>query len=216
MIPKTIYLYHSELQENINYSDKWFSFNPEYTIRICGYDACKTMMRNNLPSIFYQTFMKISNHEVKADFFKLCILYHYGGIMVDVDLEPLCSLNSFIGTADIVLCKAMEEDTTHKYSTKFIAFYSESNLLKELLYRFINNSLAGHNIFNAATWDLSKMIEQIIVHENIHRGGIYQLNKLTLQILEQQSGTFFYDACIIYNKKRIMNDRQTYFAEKET
>jgi len=210
MIPKQIYIYYENTPGKIRYTNKWRSMNPDYGIHMISYESCKNIMKNQFSKIFYKTFNNINEKKIRLDFFKFCILYHYGGIFIENDLEPLCSIDSFFKT-DFVLCKAMEENTDNICSNQLIACNSESPLIKQILIDYIEASIDGHRTWNPSIWNLSKKMEQVITFETINGWGIYNRNNMMIQVLQQHSGNFFYDAYFIYNNKRIMNDSQKYF-----
>ena len=78
MIPKNLYILHSQLHKTINISEEWRKLHPDYKIQVCDYDMAIKMLRS-IPEIYYKTFMKINTHHTRSDFLKLVLLYEYGG-----------------------------------------------------------------------------------------------------------------------------------------
>jgi len=214
MIPKNIYLYDKKLQTymNIDYSEKWHTFNPEYKIYKYDFIMYKKLIQTKFPNIYYQTLLQIKDLQLKADFIKLCILYHYGGIFIDIDLEPLYPLDTYIKST-FVICKSMQEDSKNQYSTKFIACKKHIPILKNILHNYFDHTLAGKSIFYSPNWNLSTLFTNMLsITDSEIKTGIYKLiDDTEVQIIEQQSSQFFYDACYCWEKKRIMNDKQPYF-----
>jgi mannosyltransferase OCH1-like enzyme len=216
MIPKDIFVYYDRFdysdryEYNIKYINKWRSLNPEYTVHVYDYNSCKDLIVNELSSIFFATFLKIKKNDRRVDFFKLCMLYHFGGIFIDICLEPLYSIDSFL-ESDMVVCKAMDEDIENKCSSKLIACGKHSQYMKQLLFAFVDASNNEQTVWSDSIWCLSKMLEQIIPFEKISRWGVYEIINQNIQVIQQQNCHFFYDAAFIYNNTRIMNDTQIYF-----
>jgi mannosyltransferase OCH1-like enzyme len=196
MIPKNLYILHSQLRETSIISKEWSKLHPDYKIQICDYDMAKNMLRS-MPEIYYKTFMKINTHRIRADFLKLVLLYEYGGTIVDCDLEPLCALDTFVEN-DVVLCKSIYENTCTGFCGKFMASVKQNGFIKQLLYIYINHFLVEGSWF-PDTGELSYIIDNMSVIPNY------------IQMIQQKGAHFFYDMCYTYGNKRIMNDRAIYF-----
>lgn len=196
MIPKNIYIIRHQLRKNLSVSDRWHTLHPEYDIQIFDIHIANKKLRT-MPDIYYQIFMKIEEPLIQADFLKLVLLYEYGGIVIDCDLEPLCHVETFLD-GKVVLCKSLSENKETGYCDKFIASIKQNAFIKQLLYIYINYFL-NIDCTIPVTNELSYVIDKISVIPEY------------VKMIQQVGAHFFYDVCYIYQKKRIMNDRAIYF-----
>ena len=117
MIPKILYILHNQLRETFNVSEEWKNMNPEYDIQIYDFYKAKEKIRS-MQDVYYQTFRNISSLKIGSDFLKLVLLYEYGGVVIDCDLEPLCGLDTFL-EGDVMLCKSLYENKETGYCESF-------------------------------------------------------------------------------------------------
>jgi len=138
-IPKYIFQTHKSMayvyankgvQRSIN---QWKQFtSPKYNYRyFFNTDAmCESFVRNNFPSDVYQAYSKLPMGVMKADLWRYCIIYHYGGIYVDTDTEPLAHPNIFTSPKTLLICGP--ENQTH-LSQWFFAAPKHSPILKRII-----------------------------------------------------------------------------------
>ena len=65
--------------------DLWKILNPEY--EYCFYDNndCDIFIKENFDERIYNAYCKIIPGAFKADLWRYCVLYKYGGVYVDID-----------------------------------------------------------------------------------------------------------------------------------
>lgn len=199
MIPKILYILHNQLRETFNVSEEWKNMNQEYDIQIYDFYKAKAKLQS-MPDVYYQTFKNISSLKIGSDFLKLVLLYEYGGVVIDCDLEPLCGLDTFL-EGDVMLCKSMYENKETGYCGKFLASVPRDPFIKQLLYIYTNHFLVNNTHF-PVTRELSYVIDKLSVIPD------------SIKMIQQQGAHFFYDVCYVYDRKRIMNDRAVYFENR--
>ena len=77
---------------------------------------------------------------IKADFWRICALYKYGGIYSDIDIEPLIPLSKFIEpNVSFVTCSAYRRGLL--FNPSFIIAPKESIILKNAINWYIKKYL---------------------------------------------------------------------------
>lgn len=101
MIPKTIHACwfgDSELptiyQKNI---DSWKKNNPSYDIKIWSLNDFKPYLDETIPFVKYCLQNKI--YGFLSDYFRLVVLYNFGGIYLDTDVECMKNLDKFLNSS---------------------------------------------------------------------------------------------------------------------
>lgn len=140
-IPKRIFQTHKsiqyiqskpKLQKALN---SWRRFVPEfgyhfYTDEMCD-DFMKTEMVEEFGEEIYEAYNRLPIAVMKADLWRYCIIYKYGGIYADADSICLCDPNMFTLYETQLVC-APENDNLHLCQWTFAAPPS-SPLLKSII-----------------------------------------------------------------------------------
>jgi hypothetical protein len=103
MIPKVIYQTWKTKNlspEQILIKNKIKELNPEYDIILYDDNDIDIFIKNNYDIEIYNTFKLIKLGAMKADYWRLLILYKYGGIYLDFDSSINKSLNELIRDDD--------------------------------------------------------------------------------------------------------------------
>ena len=140
-IPKTIYMCHKSIQDIQKYSLNWKRLNPDYEIKLFDDTLCKQFLHKEYGKLYVDIFDYIKDGPIKADFWRLCILYKYGGFYIDADIEPLVPLKDFIDNDDyFVTC--ISDNFTQKinewrFNPHFIGCHKNNYHIKEAIDKYI-------------------------------------------------------------------------------
>lgn len=94
---KTIYICYSDKTKIPKYIYTiWKKLNPEYNIKLYGNKECYNFLIKYFSKDYADFFDNIKDGPIKADFWRVCILYIYGGVYVDIDVIPIYPLRNFI------------------------------------------------------------------------------------------------------------------------
>ena len=74
----------------------WKNLNPEYKLIFFDDEACEYLFNKKFETDYGEHFRKILHPPFKADFFRICFLYIYGGVYSDIDIEPKLSISSIL------------------------------------------------------------------------------------------------------------------------
>jgi hypothetical protein len=74
----------------------WRENNPNYEYILFDDDDCEQFIKNNFDEEVYDSYNKIIPGAFKADLWRYCMLYIYGGIYVDIDTICLGKIDDFL------------------------------------------------------------------------------------------------------------------------
>ena len=82
-----------EMQKIVN---TWKQFNPDYEYHFYDNHDCELFIKNNFSKRIYEVYCRIIPSAYKADLWRYCILYKYGGVYVDIDTICMNSIDKFL------------------------------------------------------------------------------------------------------------------------
>ena len=116
MIPKNIFQTHKSLKyiqskpKLLQATMSWQRFHKDFHYYFYNDKMCDTFMKNHFSGRVYNAYCKLPLAVMKADLFRYCILYKYGGIYADVDTVCRIHPNLFINECWICI---VPENSTH-------------------------------------------------------------------------------------------------------
>lgn len=94
---KIIYITHKIINEKLLYvKNEWEKLNPEYKVELYDDERCIDFLYKYYGNKYCDIFKFIPDGPIKSDFFRVCLIYIFGGIYVDSDIKPLVPLNNYI------------------------------------------------------------------------------------------------------------------------
>lgn len=208
MFPKDIYFCHKKIDDKITYhTNNWKKLNPSYKIYLYDDEMCEDFLNKHFGNLHSEIFKFIKHGPIKADFWRICILYKNGGIYSDVDNEPLIPLDEFIeNDVDLVTCSSYW-DKKFNFNPNFIISNKNNIILKNCIDEYVR-LFTTKKKYNYWDWSIMKIFTDILHINNYNKqDGIYNYNGLKIQILKECKGIDHYDAHNIYKNKRIFNNR---------
>ena len=207
-IPKVIYMCDKTLDNIQKYSLNWKKLNPEYEIKLYDNKLCEDFLLNKFSQLHYDIFKYISDGPIKADFWRLCILYRNGGIYIDSDNEPLIPLKDYIvEDVDFVTCSSYWDSMNFNFNPNFIMSKAGDTILKECIDLYIKwyNEKKQYTYWG---WSIMRVFSDVIKLDNYKKNdGIYYIKNKKIQILKEVQGKNHYDDHNIYNNMRVFNNR---------
>jgi len=101
MIPKIIHQTWISKDENESIDklrSTWIELNPEFVYKYYDDADILEYLKNHFDERIQLAYNRILNGSMKADFFRYCVLYHEGGLYIDIDiscLKPLVKVFNF-------------------------------------------------------------------------------------------------------------------------
>jgi mannosyltransferase OCH1-like enzyme len=96
---------------------------------------------------YYDFFTKFKYKIQQIDFFRYLLIYHYGGVYLDLDMEMKTPFDDLDKTKCIF---PMEYKTSNGFTLGNYAFYSPKNhpFLKHIIDTILNSEMDFHNVIN--------------------------------------------------------------------
>uniref|UniRef100_A0A6C0D2V6 Alpha 1,4-glycosyltransferase domain-containing protein n=1 Tax=viral metagenome TaxID=1070528 RepID=A0A6C0D2V6_9ZZZZ len=88
-IPRQIFLTWKDNNLPSNVLDNWKVLNPSYNVHLYTDDDCYEFLLQTFSKEYADYFREIPFGPIKADWWRICILYTKGGVYVDADVEPI-------------------------------------------------------------------------------------------------------------------------------
>jgi mannosyltransferase OCH1-like enzyme len=107
----------------------WKKYQPEYNYYFYDDEACERFMKDKMRDDIYKAYQILPMAVMKADLFRYCIIYYYGGIYADTDTICLLKPDLFINNS---LLTIVPENETHLCQWIFSA-PKESPILKSII-----------------------------------------------------------------------------------
>lgn len=207
MIPNNIYLTYKNKNIPKKIFTRWKDLNPNYHIFLYDNYDCLEFIEQNFGIEYAQYFSAIKIGPYKADFWRLCILYIYGGIYSDIDIVPLQPLTKIISDCDFCTCLAMNKKSIFQ---AFIACTPKNELIKLCLESFYNkrndkNFLKDLNNC-APTYDMYNVFLKYFNKFKIKCNKDYYIKNQKIRILEE-TGEDYLNAYVSFKGKKVLLSR---------
>jgi mannosyltransferase OCH1-like enzyme len=201
-IPKVIYMCHETLDKLNDASKVWKQLNPDYEIKLYNNQMCEDFLLNNYSEEHKNIFNYIKHGQIKADFWRVCIINKYGGLYVDSDIMPLKPLKDFIEN-NIDFCTCIS--AIDKYNPQFIMSHANDEILEESINKYINY-YRNNKLYGYWEWSICFVMEiDELYKEKISR--ICYLNGKKIQLLLEVKTNTYYNMYCTYNNIRVLNNK---------
>ena len=175
-IPKNIFQTHKSLiylknkPHLLKCMKTWTKHSNEFNYYFYDNEMCNNFMKENMDSKTYSAYTLLPMGVMKADLWRYCIIYKYGGIYSDVD--TICYVNPNIFINDSQLVVSPELGTNYFCQWTFSAC-SGSPLLKSIIDlsvdRILTTPIKGEHIIHYLTGPtlFSDGIEKYLKENNL-------------------------------------------------
>jgi hypothetical protein len=163
------------------FSDNWKVLNPDYEIQLYDNSMCEKFLLEEYGELYKDIFIFIKDGPIKADFWRICILYKYGGIYSDIDNEPLMPMSSFLDpTVDFMTCSSY---WTYNFNPNFIGSNKNNSILKKCIEWYINKYTNEKEAYDYWGWSIMAALSDTLYLKNYQKkDGIYEVDNNILVI----------------------------------
>ena len=95
-IPKKIFLCYKTKNVPQEIKKRWMDLNPDYEVILYDNNDCINFLRTYFNQEYVDIFNFLKDGPIKADFWRVCILYIFGGVYCDIDVKPLLPIKDFM------------------------------------------------------------------------------------------------------------------------
>jgi mannosyltransferase OCH1-like enzyme len=116
--------------------------NPRFKYFLYDDNDCREFIKTHFKPDVLWAYDSLIPGAYKADLWRYCVLYEYGGVYADVDTLCLGKLDDFIGSNSAVFLvdfNSNKEEGCHNLANGFIAIEPRSPIMKECILRVVHN-----------------------------------------------------------------------------
>lgn len=147
--------YHKDVPKVV--MDRWCVLNPAYTCELSLDDDCISFLHTKFNTAVAHKFNIIKKGMFKADLWRLCKLYHEGGVYSDVDIVPYIKLDT-LNPSIFYTCLAVDRKSI--FQAFMVNMGPKSPLLLCFLISFLVNSPV--DILNGPTYDIANCLMHML------------------------------------------------------
>ena len=190
-IPKKIFITNKSLDDiPKNIFENIKNINKNYEIYFFDDEDCYNFLNNFFNKDYAILFKNIKQGPIKSDFWRLCVLYVFGGIYFDIDIKHIEKIDNIIEN-NLYFSSVLSASDDHIFQA-FIACTAKNNIIKECINYFINKNIKRISINNniqywgenglTGTWDMYYILKNKI---NNIKEGYYFINNNKIKILKE-------------------------------
>ena len=204
MIPKAIYFFCHSQENTCHYVNTWKSLNPQYRIQYYDVQKGKEFLSQHYDDIYVEIYNYLSDKSIQSDFWRLCILYKYGGAYADLHIEPLVSLDEYISNdCNFVTCSTSVDSVKYSYNPHFIMCVANNKIIFNCINWYIQK-YKYRNVTNFGRWGIMQAMSKTLHLYYNKQSGVYKYGDYNIQILQERID----DGCyIMYDNKRVLCKR---------
>jgi mannosyltransferase OCH1-like enzyme len=208
-IPKKIYICHKDTTCLKMTYTMWKKMNPDYEICLFDDSMCEQFLLKEYSQLHHDIFKFIPDGPIKSDFWRICILYHKGGIYVDADIHPLIPLSKYlILTSDFVTCITQEN---RKFNPHFIAVKNKELILKLCIDEYVSLYTHHKHSYSYWNWSIVNIFNKYLsALRNTTVSTTVFKNKKFQFFIEKKKSNFhatLHDYYCVFNNIKIFNTR---------
>ena len=179
-------------------TETWTTKNPNYAYFLYDDNECNNFIKKHFSKNIHDAYCRLIPGAFKADLWRYCVLYIYGGVYVDIDTICLENIDVFLNE-DIEFMTPNDLNNnvkigTHNLFNAFIASIPKHPILLECINRVVfnieNNILPYSNLDFAGPGILGRATNNYLkLHETTSFIGKEGLHQNTIHILYFDYGT---------------------------
>ena len=215
-IPKNIFLCYKTKNVPSYIISNWKTLNPDYNIFLYDNNDCMDFLLKYFGQEYVDCFNYIQDGPIKADFWRICILYIYGGVYSDIDVEMLVSIDSIIelsnnnhSNVSFITCNSISFFSINPH---LIITVPKHHVLKRCIEKYIE-FYRDKKTYSYWGWSIVTIMKYVIyvdilntllIKDTIYIGND---NNKYMFIKEEGDTNKIKEIYCSYNKKKILNNR---------
>jgi hypothetical protein len=171
---------------------------------------CEQFLLNEYSELYYNIFKFIPDGPIKSDFWRVCILYKYGGIYVDADIHPLVPIKNYlIPSSDFVTCITKGN---RNFNPHFIASKKKEYLLNLCINEYIVMYNYQRHSYDYWKWSIVNIFNKYLSSlRNLRTNTVVLKNKKFQFFIEMTNyhlrSPNLHDYYCVFNNVRLFNSR---------
>jgi mannosyltransferase OCH1-like enzyme len=164
----------------------WLNLNSEYEYEFYDDIKSREFIKNNFDKQVLMAYDTLKPGAYKADLWRYCILYMYGGVYIDIDTVALLPLRNIIDKDDIFV-SARDQNKDAIYNA-FIACVPNHPFLYEMIKYVVNNTQNKYYGINpldpTGPVGFGKIMKRIIGIKGNFSIGRFKINNWDFKLLD--------------------------------
>lgn len=215
-IPRVIYQCYKDKNIPPIVKKRWLKLNPDFEYYLFDNKDCYKFLLDNYGKNYAKFFEFIKDGPIKSDFWRVCILYKYGGVYADIDILPEVPIDEFINSNTTLYTCIEAKNLDNNFNPHFIAVEPNNPLILECINIYMKDKIKQKYSYN--DYSITKIMKVVFQEyfnisdfkENIYKKGD-QIVQLSQEICPDISfPNYNWGTCYIQqNNKSIMKNRDT-------
>jgi mannosyltransferase OCH1-like enzyme len=202
---------------------------PNYEIKLYDNNDCIEFLKKEYSQEYVDIFNYLKDGPIKADFWRLCILYKYGGIYFDIDIEHFNNLDNIIEndtTFTTLVIDPTYRTKKRDFNPAIIITNSNNKIIKKCINIYLDKykNKIKYNYWEYSIVTIMSKILYDELNQEVTKDGIYYdtnkdkyqfllekvpkgKNKNIYQFLLEKIPIFNKNIYIEYNNKKYCNSR---------
>ena len=185
-IPKKIYITSKTKSIPEYVINNWKQLNPTYEIIHYDNEECIKYLKNNFTQEHVDIFNYIKDGPIKADFFRVCVIYMEGGVYSDIDIKLLVPIDEFVEKdVNFLTCISYMTDGINPH---FIIAPPKHKILKKCIDKYLE-FYRTKKTYGYWDWSIVHIMADIIYKHfgyHINNSGLYyDNNNNKIQLLKE-------------------------------
>ena len=213
-IPKNIYMCYKTKDIPPNIMTNWKNLNPDYNIYLYDNKMCIDFLNKYYNKMYVDIFNYIKDGPIKSDFWRVCILYEFGGVYCDVDIKPIVPIKDFMEKG-VTFLTCISQDINsqgcHDINPHLIICPPKHHVLKITIDKYI--SMYQNDIkYSYLKWSIVPIFTNIFTNmfTCIKNDGIYNTKYQFLKEVDKNTTAFDNIYCYYKNKIILYNRDKSY------
>jgi mannosyltransferase OCH1-like enzyme len=192
---------------------RWMDLNPEYTYHLYDDDDCYNFLLKYYGFSHANFFKhKLIHGPIKSDFWRVCMLYIFGGVYADIDIVPLLPIRKFLHpNTTFYTCI---DYTKKNYNPMFIASTPKNEILKECIDIYMKDK--KNQQYDYFKFSITSIVRDVLkpkLKSTFDKQGIHKINNNIIQLSEEicpsKNHSSFFDCYVTQDNMKIMNSRDS-------
>ena len=212
-IPKKIFLCYKTKNVPPEIIKQWEILNPDYEVLVYDNKDFIYFLRKYFTEEYVDIFNFIKDGPIKADFWRVCILYIFGGVYCDIDVKPLVPIKDFMEDGvNFLTCSSITYDDLNPH---IIICPPKHKILEDCINIYLEKH-RNHDIYGYWKWSIVQIMVRAmklnIDKKNLMfgfpEGIVFDKYNNKIQFLKEASDTNY-----LYVNSEIFNTDNTFSKE---
>ena len=204
-IPRVIYQTYKDKNIPPIVKERWLKLNPGFEYKLYDNKDCYNFILNNYGQKYAKFFNFIKDGPIKSDFWRVCILYQYGGVYADIDIIPKVPIDQFVNSDTTFYTCVTPPKLDNNLNPHFIAVEPKNPLILECINVYMKDRFYRkydyqiYSITHIMFMVLQKYLNKYTFEENT-----YQKDNQVIQFSQEICKSNDITQCYIQQKDQII------------